>query len=55
MTPRTLRIVVPIDSDEDVRALRSALLSARASELAEMRRRSDRLSWGYGTDSARTA
>ena len=48
-----LLLEVQIDSDDDVRALRSALLSARASELAEMRRRSDRLSWGYGSDSAR--
>jgi hypothetical protein len=48
-----LRIEIPIESQEDVRALRSALLAARASELAEIRRRSGRLSYGYGTDSAR--
>ena len=48
-----LRIEIPIESQEDVRALRSALLAARASELAEIRRRSGRLSYGYGTDSGR--
>jgi hypothetical protein len=50
---RVLRVEIPIESDEDVRALRSALLAARATELAEVRRRSGRLSYGYGTDSAR--
>lgn len=50
---RVLRVEIPIESPEDVRALRSALLSARATELAEVRRRSGRLSYGYGTDSAR--
>jgi hypothetical protein len=48
-----LRIELAIESDEDVGALRAALLAARATELAEMRRRSGRLSWGYGSDSAR--
>jgi hypothetical protein len=51
--PRVLRLEVALDTDEDVAALRSALLAARASELAEVRRRNDRLSWGYGSDSAR--
>ena len=50
---RVLRVEIPIESEADVRALRSALLSARATELAEVRRRSGRLSYGYGTDSAR--
>ena len=50
---RVLRVEIPIVSEADVRALRSALLSARATELAEVRRRSGRLSYGYGTDSAR--
>jgi hypothetical protein len=50
---RVLRVEIPIESGNDVRALRSALLAARASELAEVRRRSGRLSYGYGTDSAR--
>lgn len=42
-----------IDSDEDRRALRGALLAARASELSEIQRRSGRHALGYGTDSAR--
>jgi hypothetical protein len=50
---RVLRVEIPIESGNDVRALRSALLAARATELAEVRRRSGRLSYGYGTDSAR--
>jgi hypothetical protein len=50
---RVVRLDVPVDSDADVRALRAALLAARATELAEIRRRSGRLSFGYGTDSAR--
>jgi hypothetical protein len=48
-----MRVEIPIESDTDVRALRSALLAARATELAEVRRRSGRLSYGYGTESAR--
>lgn len=52
-TPRVLRLEVPIDADADVGALRVALLAARATELAEMRRRSGRLSFGYGSESAR--
>lgn len=39
--------------DDDLAALRGALLAARATELAEARRRGDRLSFGYGTESAR--
>jgi hypothetical protein len=50
---RSLRLDVPIDSDEDVAALEGALLAARASEFAELHRRGDRLSFGYGSDSAR--
>jgi hypothetical protein len=48
-----IRLEIPTGSDEDVQALRGALLAARASELAEARRRGDRLSFGYGSDSAR--
>jgi hypothetical protein len=44
---------VPIEGDDERRVLRGALLSARAAELAEVRRRGGRLSYGYGTDSAR--
>jgi hypothetical protein len=50
---RVLRLEVATDSDEDLAALRGALLAARATELGEVRRRSGRLSYGYGTDSAR--
>lgn len=50
---RVLRLEVPIESDEDLAALEGALLAARASELSQIRRRADRLSFGYGTDSAR--
>ena len=44
---------VPIESDDELRALRGALLAARASELSEIQRRSGRHALGYGTDSAR--
>jgi hypothetical protein len=50
---RVLRLEVPIESDDEVAALEGALLAARANELSQMRRRGDRLSFGYGTDSAR--
>jgi len=50
---RVVRLELLVGSDEDLRALRGALLAARATELAEMRRRSGRLSYGYGSDSAR--
>jgi hypothetical protein len=36
-----------------LRALRGALLAARASELSELQRRAGRLNLGYGSDSAR--
>lgn len=41
-------------SPEEVRTLRGALLSAKATELAELQRRGFRHSAGYGSDSART-
>lgn len=47
-----MRIELDIDGD-DLRVLRGALLAARAAELAEVQRRDARLSFGYGTDSAR--
>jgi hypothetical protein len=50
---RVLRLEVATDSEDDLAALRGALLAARATELGEVRRRSGRLSYGYGTDSAR--
>jgi hypothetical protein len=48
-----IRLAVPIDSADDLRALRGALLAARASELSEIQRRAGRLNLGYGTDTAR--
>jgi hypothetical protein len=50
---RVVRLELLLQSDEELRALRGALLAARATELAEVRRRSGRLSYGYGSDSAR--
>jgi hypothetical protein len=44
---------MPIESDEELAALRGALLAARASELSQIRRRDARHSFGYGSDSAR--
>jgi hypothetical protein len=51
--PDVVDLRVVIGSDEERSALRGALLAARASELAELHRRGDRLSFGYGSDSAR--
>ena len=48
-----VRIEIPIESDEELRALRGALLAARATELSEVQRRAQRHSLGYGTDSQR--
>ncbi|MBA2717751.1 MAG: hypothetical protein H0U52_00720 [Chloroflexi bacterium] len=48
-----LTLTIPIESDEDLRALRGALLAARATELSEIQRRSQRHGLGYGTDSQR--
>jgi hypothetical protein len=48
-----VRLELAIDSDDEVSALRGALLAAKASELSEARRRGDRLSFGYGSESAR--
>jgi hypothetical protein len=50
---RRLELSIPIETDADLRALRGALLAARASELSEVQRRSQRHSLGYGTDSQR--
>jgi len=50
---RDLVVRIPIESDEELRALRGALLAARASELSEVQRRAQRHNLGYGTDSAR--
>ena len=51
--PRALGLEIPVDSDDDLEILRGALLAARATELSEIQRRAGRLSYGYGTDSAR--
>ena len=51
----TIRLELEVDSEEELDALRGALLAARAAELSEARRRGDRLSFGYGTESARKA
>ena len=50
---RTIRVDLPIDDDE-LAILRGALLSAKATELAEAQRRGFRHSYGKGSDSART-
>jgi hypothetical protein len=48
-----LGIELELESDEELRALRGALLAARATELGEMRRRSSRHQFGYGSASQR--
>ena len=50
---RVLRLDVPIESEDELAALEGALIAARATELSQIRRRGDRLAFGYGTDSAR--
>jgi hypothetical protein len=54
-TPRDRRLLVdlPIESDEDLAALRGALLAARATELSELNRRAGRHALGYGSETAR--
>jgi hypothetical protein len=51
--PPVLRLEVPIESEEELRALRGALLAARATELSELQRRAGRHSYGYGSETAR--
>jgi hypothetical protein len=48
----TIRIDLALE-DEDIPILRGALLAARATELAELKRRGFRHSAGYGSDTAR--
>ena len=48
-----IRLEIPIDSDDELRALRGALLAARATELSEVERRAQRYNLGYGTESQR--
>ena len=49
----TLTLTVRIDSPEELAALEQALLRARATELAEVRRNQVRLSAGYGDATTR--
>jgi hypothetical protein len=51
--PRVLRLDVAIESEEELADLEGALIAARATELSQIRRRGDRLAFGYGSDSAR--
>lgn len=53
MAERRLRLDLALDSDDDLDLLRGALLAAKATELGEAHRRGARLSFGYGSDSAR--
>jgi len=48
-----LRLEIHIRGDEDRTVLRGALLAARATELSELQRRAGRLSYGYGSETAR--
>lgn len=50
---QTFAIGLRIDSEDELRALRGALLAARATELGEIQRRAGRLNLGYGSDSTR--
>ena len=50
---QTVAFELRIDSDDELRALRGALLAARATELSEIQRRAGRLNLGYGSDSTR--
>jgi hypothetical protein len=51
--PRGLDLRITVESDEEFAALEQALLRARATELAEVRRRQVRLGAGYGDDGTR--
>jgi hypothetical protein len=51
--PRVLHLELPVESEEELRALRGALLAARAAELSELQRRAGRHSYGYGSETAR--
>ena len=48
-----LRLEIRIEAEDELRALRGALLAARATELSELQRRAARHSFGYGSDTAR--
>ena len=51
----TVALQVPIGSEEERAALEQALLRARATELAEVRRNQVRVSAGYGDATTRDA
>jgi hypothetical protein len=48
-----LEIHLRIDTEDELSALRGALLGARATELSEIQRRAGRHNLGYGSESAR--
>jgi hypothetical protein len=52
---RALTLTVRIDSPDELAALEQALLRARATELAEVRRNQVRLGAGYGDATTRDA
>jgi hypothetical protein len=52
---RRIQVSIALDGDDDLRALRGALLAARATELSELQRRAGRLNLGYGSDTTRDA
>jgi hypothetical protein len=51
--PRRLQLEIQVDTDAELRALRGALLAARAGELSELQRRAGRLNLGYGSATTR--
>ena len=51
--PRTMRVEISLGGPDELELLRGALLAAKATELGEAHRRGARLSFGYGSDSAR--
>jgi hypothetical protein len=48
-----LLLQIAVAGPDELRALRAALLAARATELGEVQRRAQRHTLGYGTDSQR--
>ena len=51
--PRVLSLRLAIESDEELAELERALVKARATELAEVRRQDLRLTAGYGDETSR--
>jgi len=52
-TGRTVQLTIRVDDEGELAALEQALLRARATELAEVRRNQVRLGAGYGDDTTR--